>query len=97
MRILAFILDQAVVRKTLEHLGKPRDRFSCQRRGFCPSCAAKRGALFGALLAEEIVDAVYAPDARDRSQGFSHLQPVTKRPAFLPKRVVWNRELLSTV
>ena len=21
--------------------------FSCQRRGFCPSCAAKRGALFG--------------------------------------------------
>ena len=29
--------------------------FSCQRRGLCPSCAAKRGALFGALLAEEVL------------------------------------------
>jgi hypothetical protein len=32
--------------------------FSCQRRGLCPSCAAKRGALFGAFLAEEVVEEV---------------------------------------
>ncbi|MGH9380571.1 MAG: IS91 family transposase, partial [Thermoanaerobaculia bacterium] len=32
--------------------------FSCQRRGLCPSCAAKRGAIFGALLAEEVLDEV---------------------------------------
>ena len=32
--------------------------FSCQRRGLCPSCAAKRGALFGALLAEEVLEDV---------------------------------------
>ena len=32
--------------------------FSCQRRGLCPSCAAKRGALFGAFLAEEVVEDV---------------------------------------
>ena len=29
--------------------------FSCSRRGFCPSCAAKRGAMFGALLREEVI------------------------------------------
>jgi hypothetical protein len=32
--------------------------FSCQRRGFSPSCAAKRGAMFGALLAEEVLEEV---------------------------------------
>lgn len=32
--------------------------FSCQRRGLCPSCAAKRGALFGAFLAEDVVEEV---------------------------------------
>ncbi|HUP44729.1 MAG TPA: transposase zinc-binding domain-containing protein [Thermoanaerobaculia bacterium] len=32
--------------------------FSCQRRGFCPSCAAKRGALLGVFLAEEVVGEV---------------------------------------
>ncbi|HVR44378.1 MAG TPA: transposase zinc-binding domain-containing protein [Thermoanaerobaculia bacterium] len=32
--------------------------FSCQRRGFCPSCAAKRGAMFGALLADEVLEEV---------------------------------------
>jgi hypothetical protein len=30
--------------------------FSCKRRGFCPWCAAKRGALFGAFLAEEVLE-----------------------------------------
>jgi hypothetical protein len=30
--------------------------FSCSRRVFCPSCAAKRGAIFGALLQEEILE-----------------------------------------
>ena len=29
--------------------------FSCQTRSFCPSCAAKRAALFGAYLVEEVV------------------------------------------
>jgi len=32
--------------------------FSCSRRGFCPSCAAKRGALFGVLLREEVAEDV---------------------------------------
>lgn len=32
--------------------------FSCQRRGLCPSCAAKRGALFGTFLAEEVIEEV---------------------------------------
>ncbi len=32
--------------------------FSCSRRGLCTSCAAKRGAIFGALLREEIVEEV---------------------------------------
>jgi hypothetical protein len=32
--------------------------FSCQRRGFYPSCAAKRGALFGAFLAERVLEDV---------------------------------------
>ena len=30
--------------------------FSCSRRGFCPSCAAKRGVIFGALLSDEVVE-----------------------------------------
>ncbi|MGH9381705.1 MAG: transposase zinc-binding domain-containing protein [Thermoanaerobaculia bacterium] len=32
--------------------------FSCQRRGLCPSCAAKRGAIFGSLLADEVLEQV---------------------------------------
>jgi hypothetical protein len=32
--------------------------FSCSRRGFCPSCAAKRGALFGAFVREEVAEGV---------------------------------------
>jgi len=32
--------------------------FSCSRRGICTSCAAKRGAIFGALLGKEIVEEV---------------------------------------
>jgi hypothetical protein len=32
-----------------------------QRRSFCPSCAAKRGAIFGALLAEEVLEDVTVP------------------------------------
>jgi positive regulator of sigma E activity len=31
---------------------------SCQTRSFCPSCAAKRAAIFGAYLAEEVVPEV---------------------------------------
>jgi hypothetical protein len=30
--------------------------FSCQARGFCPSCAAKRAATFGALLVDEVLE-----------------------------------------
>jgi hypothetical protein len=32
--------------------------FSCSRRGLCPSCAAKRGAIFGAFLREEVLEDV---------------------------------------
>jgi hypothetical protein len=32
--------------------------FSCSRRSFCPSCAAKRAAIFGSLLREEVVEEV---------------------------------------
>ena len=32
--------------------------FSCQSRGFCPSCAAKRAAMFGALLVDEVLEDV---------------------------------------
>ncbi|MEE8368693.1 MAG: transposase zinc-binding domain-containing protein [Thermoanaerobaculia bacterium] len=32
--------------------------FSCSRRGFCPSCAAKRGVICGAFLREEVVEEV---------------------------------------
>lgn len=32
--------------------------FSCARRGFCPSCAAKRAAIFGAFLREEVLEDV---------------------------------------
>ena len=31
---------------------------SCQRRGFCPSCGAKRAAAFGAFLADEVLEEV---------------------------------------
>lgn len=31
---------------------------SCQRRGLCPSCAAKRAAIFGAFLREDILEEV---------------------------------------
>jgi hypothetical protein len=31
--------------------------YSCSRRVLCPSCAAKRAAIFGALLREEILEA----------------------------------------
>jgi hypothetical protein len=34
--------------------------FSCKGRGLCPSCAAKRGAAFGAFLAEEVVIASFS-------------------------------------
>ena len=32
--------------------------FSCSRRGICPSCNAKRGAILGAFLREEVVEDV---------------------------------------
>jgi hypothetical protein len=32
--------------------------FSCKTRGLRPSCSAKRGAAFGALLAEEVIEDV---------------------------------------
>jgi hypothetical protein len=32
--------------------------FSCTRRGLCPSCAAKRGAISGVFLREEVVEEV---------------------------------------
>jgi hypothetical protein len=32
--------------------------FSCTRRGLCPSCSAKRGAIFGTFLREEVLEEV---------------------------------------
>ncbi len=32
--------------------------FSCTRRGLRPSCSAKSGAIFGALLREEVLEEV---------------------------------------
>ncbi len=53
--------------------------FSCSRRGFCPSCAAKRGAIFGAFLGEEVVEEV------DHSL-WTFTVPRLLRPYFLHRR-----------
>ena len=53
--------------------------FSCSRRGFCPSCAAKRGAMFGAFLREEMVEEVgHCP--------WTFTVPKLLRPFFLHRR-----------
>jgi hypothetical protein len=51
--------------------------FSCTRRGFCPSCAAKRGAIFGAFLREEVLDDVphWHVDADDSEAAAPLLPP----------------------
>ena len=37
--------------------------FSCQTRSFCPSCAAKRAAIFGAYLVEDLAEEFgFTPD-----------------------------------
>jgi len=57
--------------------------FSCTRRGFCPSCAAKRAAIFGALLREEILEEV------------GHAQWVFTIPKLLRPYFLHHRELLG--
>jgi hypothetical protein len=57
--------------------------FSCQSRSFCPSCAAKRAAIFGALLVDEILEDV--PHAM-----WTFTLPKMLRPYFLH-----HRELLG--
>ncbi len=57
--------------------------FSCQARGFCPSCSAKRTAIFGALLVDEILEDV--PHSM-----WSFTVPKMLRPYFLH-----HRELLG--
>lgn len=57
--------------------------FSCTRRGFCPSCAAKRAAVFGALLREEILEEV------------GHAQWVFTIPKLLRPYFLHHRELLG--
>lgn len=57
--------------------------FSCQTRSFCPSCAAKRAAIFGARLAEEIVAEV------------GHAQWVFTVPKMLRPYFLHHRELLG--
>jgi hypothetical protein len=57
--------------------------FSCSRRVFCPSCAAKRGAIFGALLREEILGEV------------GHAQWVFTIPKLLRPYFLHHRELLG--
>jgi hypothetical protein len=58
--------------------------FSCKGRGLCPSCAAKRGAAFGAFLAEEVVEEV----------GHTHwifTIPKMLRPYFMHHRQLLGR------
>jgi hypothetical protein len=57
--------------------------FSCSRRVFCPSCAAKRAAIFGALLQEEILEEV------------GHAQWVFTIPKLLRPYLLHHRELLG--
>ena len=57
--------------------------FSCSRRVFCPSCAAKRAAIFGALLQEEILEEV------------GHAQWVFTIPKLLRPYFLHHRELLG--
>ena len=57
--------------------------FSCSRRLFCPSCAAKRAAIFGALLEEEILEEV------------GHVQWVFTVPKMLRPFFLHHRELLG--
>ena len=57
--------------------------FSCSRRVFCPSCAAKRAAIFGALLREEILEDV------------GHAQWVFTIPKPLRPYFLHHRELLG--
>jgi len=57
--------------------------FFCTRRGFCPSCAAKRAAIFGALLREEILEEV------------GHAQWVFTIPRLLRPYFLHHRELLG--
>jgi hypothetical protein len=53
--------------------------FSCTRRGLCPSCAAKRGAIFGALLREEVIGEV-------AHCLWTFTMPKLLRPFFLHRR-----------
>jgi hypothetical protein len=57
--------------------------FSCSRRGFCPSCAAKRGAIFGAFLLEEVLEDV------------SHCMWTLTIPKLLRPYFLNHRELLG--
>ena len=57
--------------------------FSCSRRVFCPSCAAKRAAIFGALLQEEILE------------GVGHAQWVFTIPKLLRPYFLHHRGLLG--
>ena len=56
---------------------------SCSRRGFCPSCAAKRAAIFAVLLREEILEPV------------GHAQWVFTIPKMLRPYFLYHRELLG--
>jgi ribosomal protein S27E len=55
--------------------------FSCQTRSFCPSCAAKRAAIFGAHVVEEVAAEVghaqwvsaYPPEFRGPPTSSQHL------------------------
>ena len=58
---------------------------SCRRRGFCPSCGAKRAAEFAALLCEEVLEPVC-------HQMWTFTIPKMLRPYFLR-----HRELLGSL
>ena len=56
---------------------------SCQTRGFCPSCGAKRAAIFAALLADDVLEQV------------GHAQWVFSIPKMIRPYFLYHRPLLG--
>ena len=54
--------------------------FSCKRRGFCPSCGARRMAESAALLVEEVLIAVASAELLGQREPFSELAGIADYP-----------------
>ncbi len=59
--------------------------FSCQGRGLCPSCGAKRAAAFAAFLSDEVLEDV------------AHDQWVFSLPKMIRPYFIYHRELLGAL